>query len=101
MRTIVFFDLPTKTKADRHAYAVFRRLLIKNGFVMVQESVYTRLLLNSSAEAGVIDLLRKNRPEKGTVQVLTITEKQFNKIEYITGESHSEVLSSDERLVIL
>ncbi len=42
MRMIVFFDLPTKTTADLREYRKFRKLLITNGFVMMQESVYTK-----------------------------------------------------------
>ena len=30
-----------------------------------------------------------------------LTEKQFSQMEYIVGESHSEVIDSDERLIIL
>ena len=32
---------------------------------------------------------------------MTVTEKQFSKMEYIVGEHRSETLDSDERLVIL
>lgn len=101
MRLIVFFDLPTDTALDRGNYNKFRKCLIKNGFVMMQESVYCKLLLNSTAEQTVTALIRKNKPPKGIVQLLTITEKQFSRMEYITGEFHSDVITSDERLVVL
>ena len=68
---------------------------------MMQESVYCRMLLTQSAGNAVLDILRKNRPAKGLVQVMTVTEKQFAGMEYITGEHHSEVIESDERLIIL
>lgn len=100
MRVMVFFDLPVDTSSDRREYRKFRQMLIKNGFLMMQESVYCRMLLNSTAENSVIDVIRKNRPPKGMVQVLTVTEKQFSRMEYITGEYSSEVLSTDERLVV-
>ena len=101
MRMIVFFDLPTETATDRGEYRKFRKLLIENGFIMMQESVYTKLLLNNSTASKVRELIRKNKPAKGLVQMLVITEKQFADIEYITGELHTEVLSSDERLVVI
>lgn len=101
MRMLVFFDLPTETGEERRTYAKFRKLLIKNGFLMLQESVYCKLLMNATAEAAVAELLRKNRPPKGIVQMLTITEKQFSKMEYLTGEFHSEVINSDERMIVL
>ena len=101
MRMLVFFDLPTETAADRRNYAAFRRLLIKNGFLMMQESVYCKLLMNTTVEQTVVQTLRKGRPPKGIVQILTVTEKQFSRMEYLTGSFHSEVLDSDERMVVL
>lgn len=101
MRTIVMFDLPVETVEDRRNYRKFRRLLIKNGFIMMQESVYTRMLLTPSSERTVIELIRKNKPPNGLVQLLTVTEKQFSKMIFIVGESKSDIIDSDERLVIL
>lgn len=101
MRVLVFFDLPTETGENRREYRRFRKLLIKNGFLMMQESVYCRMLLTPSAGRAVLDIIRKNRPTKGLVQVMTVTEKQFATMEFITGEYHSEVVESDERLLIL
>ena len=68
---------------------------------MMQESVYCRMLLTPGAGKAVMDVIRKNRPSQGIVQVMTVTEKQFAGMEYITGEHHSEVIESDERLIIL
>lgn len=68
---------------------------------MMQESVYCRMLITPSAGRAVLEVIRKNRPSDGIVQVMTVTEKQFAGMEYITGEHHSEVIDSDERLIIL
>ncbi len=101
MRMLVFFDLPTESEADRRVYRRFRKLLITNGFLMLQESVYCKLLLNPTAQTAMTELLRKHRPPEGTVQILTVTEKQFAKMEYLTGSRHSDVIDTDERLVEL
>ncbi len=85
----------------RLGYTKFRKYLIKNGFIMMQESVYCKLALNATVSEAVIQGIRKNKPSDGLVQVLTLTEKQFSKMEVITGEYKSEVLQSDKRLVIL
>ena len=95
------FDLPVTTDLERRAYRNFRKYLIKNGFFMMQQSVYCKLVKNSSAGDLVVNNIRKNRPNDGLVQVLKITEKQYQKIEYITGNSKSNVIDTDERLVIL
>lgn len=101
MRMLVMFDLPTETAEDRHNYRLFRKTLIKNGFYMMQESVYTRMILNRSVQRSAMDVIRRNKPARGTVQILAVTEKQFSQMEFIVGEFHSEVIDSDERLVIL
>ncbi|MDD4088905.1 MAG: CRISPR-associated endonuclease Cas2 [Tissierellia bacterium] len=101
MRVIVFFDLPTITKSDKREYTHFRKFLIKSGFLMLQESVYCKLALNTTVANTIVANVRKNKPKKGLVQLLTITEKQFSKMEFIIGEALSEILDSDERLVIL
>lgn len=43
----------------------------------------------------------KNKPADGLVQVLKITEKQFGKMEFIVGTKKSEILDTDERVVII
>ena len=101
MRILVFFDLPTLTAGNRREYVKFRKYLIKNGFIMLQESVYCKLALNSTVSEAVTQGIRKNKPPEGLVQVLILTEKQYSKIELITGEYKSEVLQNDKRLVIL
>ena len=83
MRILVFFDLPTETAKDRKNYSQFRKFLIKEGFIMMQESVYAKLVLNNSITNSTKDKISKNKPQKGIVQMLIITEKQFNSMEYI------------------
>ena len=101
MRVMVFFDLPVGTKAERHAYSVFRRRLIKMGFLMLQESVYCKLALNAGAAEAIADQVRRSKPEQGLIHMLTVTERQFAKMEILLGEERSEVIDSDERLVVL
>ena len=83
MRILVFFDLPTETAKDRKNYSQFRKFLIKEGFIMMQESVYAKLVLNNSITNSIKDKISKNKPQKGIVQMLIINEKQFNSMEYI------------------
>lgn len=101
MRIIVFFDLPVLTEKQRRDYRQFRKFLIKGGFLMVQESVYCKLVQNSTAADTIAENVRKNKPSEGLVQLLKVTEKQYAKMEFIVGEMQTEVLDSDERLVIL
>ncbi len=101
MRVIVLFDLPVTTAAQRREYTRFRKFLLKSGFVMQQESVYSKLALNTMVAQRIAENVRKSKPNEGLVQMLTITEKQYSRMEILVGETKSEVLQSDERLVIL
>ena len=77
MRIIVFFDLPVATIKDRREYSRFRRFLIKNGFIMLQESVYCKLAQNQSVVESVSESIRKNKPPKGIVQTLVIRKNNI------------------------
>lgn len=101
MRVIVFFDLPVLTLNDRREYRRFRKYLIQSGFIMMQESVYSKLALNTSAVSAVMENVRKNSPTAGLVQMMAVTEKQYNRMEFVVGETTSNVLQSDDRLVII
>lgn len=101
MRVLVFFDLPVLTEANRRDYRMFRKYLIKSGFMMIQESVYCKLAQNGSVADAMVENIKKNKPSEGLVQVLRVTEKQYNKMDFIVGENTGDVLSTDKRLVIL
>ena len=101
MRVLVFFDLPVITEENRRAYRKFRKFLLKNGFLMLQESVYCKLALNSTAVRTIVDNVHKNKPEEGLIQLLSVAENQYAKMDIIIGNIKNEVLDSDERLVIL
>lgn len=101
MRVIVMFDLPVTTPAERKEYTRFRKYLVKSGFMMLQESIYCKLATNDSTAETVISNVRSHKPEKGLVQVLRVTEKQFARMEYIVGEPVNGVLDSSERIVFL
>ena len=101
MRMIVFFDLPVETSAERREFARFRIYLIKSGFMMIQESVYCKLMLNQTAVNAMMENVRKHKPPSGLVQVLTVTEKQYARMEYIVGSYDGDIISSDERFICL
>ena len=101
MRLIVFFDLPVETAKDRKNYARFRKFLQMQCFLMMQESVYSKLCLNGSVVQSALKSLKRNKPPRGLVQALAISERQFSTITNIVGQTQSEYLDTDERLVIL
>lgn len=101
MRVIVFFDLPVVTAAERKEYTRFRKYLLKSGFMMLQESVYCKLAQNTTVSDSIVENVKKNKPSDGLVQILRVTEKQYARMEFVVGEKNSQILDSDERLVVL
>lgn len=85
MWIVAMFDLPTDTKAARKAYASFRKALLKDGFSMMQYSVYIRHCA-SDANAGVhCERVRRVLPADGEVRLLMVTDKQFGRMQCYWG----------------
>jgi len=101
MRVMVFFDLPVESSNDRKNYSKFRNYLLDDGFVMMQKSVYSKITTNGAGASTVVQKLHRHKPPDGVVQILIITEKQFQGIEYLIGERQTEVIDTQQRLVIL
>jgi len=101
MQLMCFFDLPVETARNRRNYRIFRKFLIKTGFVMVEKSVYTRLVINGQARRSVEEAVRRHRPPEGLVALLVVTEKQFANMEIITGEYETDVITSLDRVIEL
>lgn len=101
MRTVVFFDLPTLTFNDQRNYRRFHKFLVNEGFIMMQESVYSKICLNLGQSKYLYDRIRKVCPKDGIVEVLNVTEKQYASIEYIAGKSQNKIIDNLDRLVIL
>lgn len=101
MRMMIFFDLPSTTYQDGVEYRKFRKFLINNGFIMMQESIYTKLVINNNSTKVMKTLINKNLPPNGLVQLLEVTERQFASIEYLVGKSSSNIIDTTERVTIL
>ena len=101
MRTIVFFDLPNVYSKDKRQYLLFRKFLINEGFIMLQESVYYKIVLNSQQYISLLERIKKNSPKKGIIQVMNITEKQYSQMVLIIGHTNTKIIDNEERLVVL
>ena len=101
MRLMVFFDLPTATSENRRNYRRFRKDLISNGFFMLQESVYCRMVINEAMAKSVVARIESFKPLQGMVCAMIITEKQFAGISFIVGDMKSDVVTTEQSLVIL
>lgn len=101
MRIIIFFDLPTLTSANRRHYRKFVKEMKKEGFIMLQESVYTKLAITHAQSQLIKGRLNKHLPPEGLVFALTVTEKQFGDMDILVGENQTNIVSDGSRLVEL
>ncbi len=86
MRVIVMFDLPMQSKNEKKEYSKFRKFLLKNGYVMMQFSVYSRFCRNNTDMHKHIERVVKAKPKYGNVRILQVTEKQYINMAVVTGE---------------
>ena len=101
MRLFVMFDLPTDTKKDRQYASKFRSHLIRNGFDMMQYSIYIRVCKGQDETDKYTNRIKKSLPPKGNVRVLQITDKQYSRMEILVGEEKiAETKLNSEQLVL-
>lgn len=86
MRVLVFFDLPVVEKEDRRRATQFRNFLLKNGYDMIQYSVYAKICNGPDAVRKQETILKRNMPMKGSVRVLSITDRQYADMRFMLGE---------------
>ena len=86
MWVVTLFDLPVDTKAARKAYADFRKFLLRDGFTLLQYSVYGRHC--SSEENAQVHIARVEGavPPDGEVRIIVITDKQFERMRIFWGK---------------
>lgn len=102
MRLVLFFDLPMVTKSERKVYMQFRKYLIKNGYIMVQFSVYSKIFSNREAAVNHTKILKRNVPNQGQIRLMMVTETQYSRIEVIVGgKSKQEDIVSIEPFILL
>lgn len=86
MWVLTMFDLPVDTKQARRQYALFRKFLLQDGFQQMQFSVYIRPC--PSHENALVHSQRVERrvPPDGEVRILTLTDKQFERMRIFWGK---------------
>ncbi|MBU0710532.1 CRISPR-associated endonuclease Cas2 [bacterium] len=85
MWLMVFFDLPTTGKKEIKDYTRFRKNLMKDGFSMMQYSVYLRHCASRENAEIHAKRVKSFLPPRGQVNILRITDKQFELIETFAG----------------
>jgi CRISPR-associated protein Cas2 len=80
------FDLPTETSSDRKQYTIFRKNIIKLGYIMIQFSVYIKTINVQTKAQREIKKIQQITPKSGNIRLLIITELQYSNMKLIKGE---------------
>lgn len=96
---LVMFDLPVVEKADRKAATRFRNFLLDEGFAMAQYSVYYRMVSGKDRGETMEKRIHENLPEYGSVQVVAITDKQYENIKLFKGKQRENTEKRQQLLL--
>jgi CRISPR-associated protein Cas2 len=94
------FDLPMDTKENRREYTQFRKSLLKEGFTMLQYSVYARHGASEEAMEAVRSRVKSALPPHGQVRLLPVTDHQFGKMQVFYGKKRMPVEDPPAQLVL-
>lgn len=101
MRVLLMFDVPVKSKKEQKYATKFRNALIKQGFFMMQFSVYMRICKGIVSAKSAVERVRGILPPLGNVRALIITEKQFDNMQILLGSAgFNERVNDDKNLVL-
>ena len=81
------FDLPVVTKIQRRRASQFRKGLLKDGFTMLQYSVYIRHCASKENMEVHERRVKMMTPEDGTVSLLAVTDRQFGEMKTLYGKN--------------
>lgn len=101
MWLFVFFDLPVGTKDERRVATRFRNFLKDDGYMMLQFSVYARIMRGEEAVDKHVLRVTKNLPTKGSVRVLQVTDKQYGRMKLLLGEAKKSERVAPMQMVLL
>ncbi|MGL4647705.1 MAG: CRISPR-associated endonuclease Cas2 [Mycoplasmoidaceae bacterium] len=100
MRLILMFDLPSSEDYEKKEYLIFRKALIKNGYSMMQFSIYIKPVNFQSKVNQEIERLKKFIPRNGNIRIIQVTEKQYANMYMLLGNKKiNEIYNNSKRYV--
>lgn len=100
MWLFAMFDLPVDKPELRHQYAKFRRALLRHGFTMLQYSVYVHYVASEESDAVFRKTVREALPSHGQVRLVSVTDRQFEKMEVYAGKKRRQAEEPPHQLML-
>ena len=96
---LVFFDLPVITKEERRNATNFRKDLLKDGYIMVQYSVYARPCGSADRVDTQVRRLKPKIPAKGEVRSLLVSDAQWGRMIVMRSKERLDPEHMNEQLM--
>jgi CRISPR-associated protein Cas2 len=100
MWLFAMFDLPMDDAEHRREYTQFRKALLKRGFTMLQYSVYARYVRSEENDEAFRRHVQMSLPSHGQVRVISVTDRQFEKMEVYFGRKRQPVEDPPHQLLL-
>lgn len=103
MWLMIMFDMPTDTPKLRKKYRYLRNKLLKEGYLMMQFSIYIRTFHSFEAAINgkkkIKDFIATNTI-KGKIRIIMFTDKQFSDMDIIVGTKTPEEKNAPKQLLL-
>lgn len=100
MWMMVLFDLPVIEKKERKDATIFRKHLLDCGFAMIQYSIYIKVLSGTDACEKYYKDIEQHLPLKGKVDIVTITDKQYENIRSFVSSGKNKRKNPSKQLLL-
>lgn len=96
---MVLFDLPVGTSEERRDAANFRKDLLKDGYFMVQFSVYARPCGTADRVETQVRRLKSKIPPHGEVRSLIVSDAQWGRMIVMRSKQRRESEKMPEQMM--
>ena len=100
MWLFAMFDLPVDNKDLRREYTQFRKALLRKGFTMLQYSVYAHYAPSEETDETLRRYVHACLPSHGQVRLISVTDRQFEKMEVYFGRKRKPVEDPPHQLML-
>ncbi|MDP9196634.1 MAG: CRISPR-associated endonuclease Cas2 [Pseudomonadota bacterium] len=100
MWLFVFFDLPVTAGPERRTATRFRNFLLRDGYMMIQFSVYARICNGQDRVDKHLRRLQAAIPEKGSIRAMQVTDKQYERMQILVGNRRKNEKTKAEQLIL-
>ena len=97
--SMIIYDLSEEDKLNR--YVKFRKTLLKEGYYLIQKSVYGKIYKNKNQCERFYRIIEDFNFQSSKIQALILTSKQFNEIYMLHGnESNAEIILKQKDYIL-